>query len=105
MAKEYIDREAALEALSNPFTMSMCLSVEECKGMRAARDIDRELIKRIPAAADVVEVRHGHWIRREGFDYENNVILGACSKCDFGVKDFTNYCPNCGVKMDKEARE
>ena len=51
-------------------------------------------------AADAVEERHGHWIRREGFDYENNVILGACSKCDWEVKDFTNYCPNCGAKMD-----
>ena len=88
---EYIDRFAVLNAIddavsNNPLSYTDCINEV------------LESISKI-SAADVVEVQHGHWIRREGFDYENNVILGACSKCDWGVKDFTNYCPNCGAKM------
>lgn len=46
--------------------------------------------------ADVVEVRHGHWIRI------NN--KRACSECGYyyfsnGVD--ANYCSECGAKMDR----
>ena len=49
--------------------------------------------------ADVVEVRHGVW----GFDG----IGWTCSECDeYNLSDAkTDYCPNCGAKMDGERRE
>lgn len=50
---EYIDRDNAIELLSQPIVMSMCLSVDECHNKRAQRRIDRYLIENIPAA-DVV---------------------------------------------------
>lgn len=53
--KEYIEREAAIELLSQPITMSMCLSTEECHHKIAQQHIDRYLIENIPAA-DVREV-------------------------------------------------
>lgn len=87
---EYINRKAVLE------TADWYVN-EYCESRISFQNLYDEL-KRIPAA-DVAPVRHGRWIRREGFDYENNVILGACSKCDWEVKDFTNYCPNCGARM------
>ena len=44
------------------------------------------------------EPRKGHWITRPhvyGVTY--------CSECDFELKiDDTNYCPNCGTKMESE---
>jgi hypothetical protein len=44
------------------------------------------------------EPRKGHWLRRPhvyGVSY--------CSICDFELKiDDTNYCPNCGAKMESE---
>lgn len=44
------------------------------------------------------EPRKGYWLRRPhvyGVTY--------CSICDFELKiDNTNYCPNCGVKMESE---
>lgn len=52
---DYISREEAAEMLSQPITMSMCLSVEECNNKIAQQRIDRYLVENIPAA-DVVEV-------------------------------------------------
>ena len=54
---EYIDRQAAIGLLSEPITMSMCLSTDECHHKIAQRRIDRYLIENIPAA-DVWEVVH-----------------------------------------------
>ena len=48
--------------------------------------------------ADVVPVRHGKWLHRK-----NGVAY--CSECEVDtVEDETNYCPNCGAKMDLEER-
>lgn len=52
-------------------------------------------IERIPAA-DVMEVRHGRWI------WKGHYLI--CSECDH-ESDRTNYCPNCGAKMDGEENE
>lgn len=47
---DYISREEAVELLSQPITMSMCLSVEECHHKIAQQRIDRYLVENIPAA-------------------------------------------------------
>ena len=55
-------------------------------------------LENIPAA-DVAEVRHGRWID------------GVCSECGFDAmyykgipaQVYTDYCPSCGARMDKEA--
>ena len=44
-------------------------------------------------AADVAQVVHGRWKR-----YGKN--LGECSECGEIVSVRSNYCPNCGKKMD-----
>ena len=44
-------------------------------------------------AADVTPVRHGRWKR-----YGKN--LSECSECGEIVSVRSNYCPNCGAKMD-----
>lgn len=46
-----------------------------------------------------VPVRHGRWIA-------SHDEFCACSICKYPVHlmwDQTNYCPNCGAKMDLEA--
>ena len=64
--------------------------------LRGGKAIIEDLTK-FPAA-DVAEVRHGRWIAsRDEFC--------ACSICKYPVYvgwNQTNYCPNCGAKMDKE---
>lgn len=45
---------------------------------------------------DAEPVRHGRWE-----EYEIPHII-CCSECDWGtgVDERSNYCPNCGAKMD-----
>ena len=59
--------------------------------------------------ANVVEVRHGEWekdpitIRDDGeiYDYRCSVRTAKAHKGEYGNYDYiTDYCPNCGAKMD-----
>lgn len=66
-----------------------------------------DCIKATPTA-DVQEVRHGKWISeivkipdwrgKEQSYYQPN----SCSICHTGLRIRTNFCPNCGAKMDGE---
>lgn len=63
-----------------------------------------EMLYYMPAA-DVVEVRHGYWVD----DYYDQMDGGAypitvCSVCET-PNPVSNYCPNCGAKMDGEQNE
>lgn len=59
--------------------------------------------------ADVVEVKHGEWIEKEGAYGD---IYYDCSNCknDWTTIDgtpqdnFMRYCPYCGAKMDGERK-
>lgn len=93
MAKEYIEREAALNCLKIARGYCPCAYEE---------------ISNLPAA-DVAPVRHGKWVdlREDDMDYE-----WKCSSCGetFGMahEDVSPYdvglncCPNCGCRMDLE---
>ena len=55
-------------------------------------------IDKIPTA-DVVEVRRGRWVKRQFAD-EPTAFGYRCSECHLTYEVDTNYCPNCGAKMD-----
>lgn len=63
-------------------------------------------LHRIPAA-DVAPVRHGRWEKVTSLMYQFGYYLGAscsiCGKTHFFLSGemMSNYCPNCGAKMDK----
>lgn len=85
---EHIEREALLNKLQE---RDLCLCVTE-------RDI-----KDAPAA-DVAPVVRGRWVM-----VDDGVMIGdgkhmECSVCHTWQKDRikTNYCPNCGARMDLE---
>lgn len=44
-------------------------------------------------AADVTKTKHGKQI------YDMGSYL--CSECDYPMEHKVNYCPHCGVKMDR----
>lgn len=83
--KEYIERAAVLKVLEEYYP-----GVDE--RLHIVKDITS-----IPTA-DVAEVRHGRWID------------GVCSECGFDAmyykgipaQVYTDYCPSCGARMDKE---
>ena len=87
---EYIDREAAYRAICNDGTTS---------GYEKA--YCSELIKNIPAA-DVAPVRHGRWFDKG--EYAVCMECGGRSGTQYdGVEPIplmTQFCPNCGCRMD-----
>ncbi len=46
-------------------------------------------------------VVHGRWIEHRD-SYENYCECSVCHYCPDAPLDSTNYCPNCGTKMDLE---
>ena len=77
---EYIEREALRDALYDADEITMA-------GVK--------ILNQFPGA-DVAPVRHGRWIA-------SHDEFCACSICKYPVYlmwDQTNYCPNCGAKMD-----
>ena len=84
---EYIEREAAI-AWFMPYahageSIDADVVISDIKGMKAA---------------DVDPVRHGRWIA-------SHDEFCTCSICKYPVYvgwNQTNYCPNCGCKMDLE---
>ena len=91
---EYIEREAAIEAIMSdpPDAHYPHWYTDKIKSIQAA---------------NVATVRHGRWI-----EYTKVIIpepynkweqARKCSECGFddGFVAY-NYCPNCGAKMDGE---
>ena len=90
MAK-YIERESAIKSLLNDSPEQVSYSRED------AADCIRYM-----DAADVAPVRHGRWV---AIKVPNEWDRGQCSECRsiFNSSVWgTNYCPNCGAKMDLE---
>ena len=102
---EYIEREElinrledAKEKLMNNTTMSSLMAI-------VVNDIYISFIKESPTA-DVVEVRHGHWIS----EYDCGYITPHCSECGETALTkeetsydyvYSSYCPRCGAKLNK----
>lgn len=83
---EYIDRE-------------LLLILIECHGTNKFGILDeniREFVSKLPAA-DVAPVVHGRWMP---FHSEAAGDIQYCSACEIGFDAKTDYCPNCGAKMD-----
>lgn len=94
---EYIERKAIRDALYDADAITM-------SGVK--------ILNQFPVA-DVAPVRHGRWISLT--DCSNaGVYCSVCNKkvwkedyawCNRKNKLRSNYCPNCGAKMDSELNE
>lgn len=110
---DYISRETAI-AFIREQSEEMSKAFEELGGESgiyadAYNDL-AEYFYRVPAA-DVEPVRRGWW---KTFDssywrstqygvQEIDCVKIRCGLCGRGSAVRTNYCPNCGAKMDLEA--
>lgn len=75
---EYIEREALVHRLKDPYLFNITPRIFE-------------IISEIPAA-DVAPVRHAHRVDNGGFYYR-------CSECGGVLTYGGNYCPNCGARI------
>lgn len=98
MKKEYIERTGLLESLA--------LSDHPWSNFEDAY----EIVQNVPAE-DVAPVVHGEWKPVRGMappEYHGRHI---CSECGKMAKEWkmheilTDYCPNCGAKMDGEKKQ
>lgn len=97
MVAEYIDRGTAIAKLT-------ALEVTEPN----ATMVDAKRVLADTPAADVAPVLHGRWILER--EPNGKPYCFHCSVCDsdyhyIGIMAVSDYCPNCGAKMDGEAEE
>ena len=93
---EYIERGALIEWLKSIRHIDLSDGRGLCRVIM--EDDFKKAIKKMPKSiiADVAPVRHGRWIA-------SHDEFCACSICKYPVYmgwNQTNYCPNCGAKMD-----
>ena len=106
---DYIEREALLKysrAMLERAEQKIRSGKTESEFWQAVHQTQREeraefvsLLENAPAA-DVAPVRHGRWIYGEDVDIQCSI----CGHDAYTEGDYrqvkTNYCPNCGAKMD-----
>lgn len=101
---EYIDREALRKVLEN--WRDAHADVDDEQGCGLLEDVIWEVDAQ--PAADVVPVVRGWW-EKEPSSYWRWTSSGAvavtrttyrCGLCGRGTAVKSNYCPNCGAKMD-----
>ena len=104
---EYIEREAAVR-IAESYGLANGTSIGRHSGIA---DIIGSAIEFLPAA-DVAPVKHGTWIEVEGDklvgidsngkDMYRYYRYNICAKCGKRNVIKSNFCPNCGAKMDLE---
>ena len=104
MAKEYIPRADVINDIGELFTICRETYPNECGHHFIVEDelqIHLDYVRNLPAA-DVVEVRHGRWMKDcdrvmgDGWTYTQR----HCSECGGQTVECVNYCQFCGAKMD-----
>lgn len=97
MDQDLISREALIETVfDHCVSMSVCLSKEECEGMKRMRDAIMDDIENAPRViqeeAEWEEVRVREFDGSYGYAYE-------CSCCHKETGFRTSFCPKCGKHM------
>ena len=92
--KEYIERDMYYQKINGLSKGGCgdyplyCLAINDCMNV----------LDEMPAA-DVEPVKHGHWINENFYTH-----CSACGKMaiydKYGQEVESDYCPNCGAKMD-----
>lgn len=87
----YIDAEVVLKKMKNWHTKERLM----------------DCVENTPTA-DVAEVKRGEWLLER--EPNGKPYCFHCSVCDddfhhIGITSTTDYCPNCGAKMDDKRKE
>lgn len=94
---DYINRQEAIKNVKEYVTEMEC-DIYYGSHLGVPEDDIEDALNEVPAA-DVQEIKHGYWTRIDympiGHDYQ-------CSICNNKNDRNSNFCPDCGAKMDKE---
>ena len=107
---DLIDRQTLVESLYESFVNAQKwefeASDEEMK-IRANQAVATfiEAILRVRQMPSIDPVKHGKWVI-DWFQVGNAIPKYICSECGYyNGTARTNFCPNCGARMDKEGKE
>ena len=95
--KRLIDADAEIEAIKN----YACKDCDSYNGIRCRACWADDLMNWIDDAhkVDAVEVVHGRW--QKVYTCSGERLWGyECEQCKADSPKESNYCPNCGAKMD-----
>lgn len=96
---DLIRRKDAIDALGEEPIVWDEWKDEYNKGMRTLWAVAKRDIESLPSI-DAVPVKHGRW------KYISFLTV-ECSECKTQIHDleYSNFCPNCGAKMDETVDE
>jgi len=92
----YIKREDALNAL-NDMGEEYIAQGQNARAKAIAKY--GTLLRNLPSA-DVVPVKHGKWSETYNGDHAPILFTYTCSACKGESFLESNFCPNCGAKME-----
>ena len=104
---EYIKREALRDSVESidwysVYRGKLITGATSENALYKANDI-YSAIDNAPAA-NVAPVQHGRWIEHKHFHHDHYIdSTYECSECKVEEPLISNYCPNCGAKMDEGA--
>ena len=95
--KQLIYKEDLLETVLNHFGCDLVYYGKDLQFCQEAIDM--------APAVDAVEVVHGHWIFKHNpiDDPKRYFARIVCSNCNLHTGQTSNYCPQCGAKMDGDS--
>ena len=105
--KRLIDAEAIARKLKN----ANCAECNIVRQIQCSACWVNDVLELLDSdSVDAVEVVHGRWIHTaiEDDNWGGAFHKWTCSNCDFSTghnPNGTNYCPNCGAKMDGERKD
>lgn len=82
---EYIDRQSLINHLNQSAAEYYSRAVER--------------VIKLEPAADVAPVRRGHWIKRGYACGKAEFECSQCHEIEWRANE-TDYCPNCGARME-----
>ena len=107
--KRLIDANALMDVFRSymveRYDREKCVSEENCKTCENSC-LWRRMISAAPTV-DAAEVVHGKWLFKHNpiTDPKGYFIRIVCSECNLHTGQKSNYCPQCGAKMEGERRE
>ena len=96
---EYLDREAFKKSVEERYCKPCKADGKDHNGCLCRACWVDDMLDEVECfqTADVATVVHGRWMP---FHSEAAGDIQYCSACEIGFAAKTDYCPNCGAKMD-----
>lgn len=93
---DLIDRQELLSVLKNNDKIYW-------NGKGGGYTVSQDIIDEIRFMPNIDIEKHAHWIENKEWGKGNIEKIYNCSNCQYeawGVEEKTDFCPNCGAKMN-----